>query len=264
MKKYVIGMLVTNEAGVLTRISGLFGRRGFNIESLTVGTTEDPSLSRMTVTFTGDEYTREQVIRQAFKCVDVEYIKELLSDADGFHPEGNGKRLDSKKSDEAKESKQSAPTASKPPKPAEEEEGPVAPASTSPKPLKTWADVKKFIKKNYNVADEEKDSLALDFDGCEEGRTQRVFVEKNETRDGDVWISVLSRIGLIDDSEIDQVLEELGEKCYGGLVKMGKRHFVRYAVLMDSVTEENLLVPISSIAYLADALEKEYIGGDQS
>lgn len=196
--------------------------------------------------------------------IPVEYIKELLSDADGFHPEGNGKRLDSKKSDEAKESKQSAPTASKPPKPAEEEEGPVAPAPTSPKPLKTWAAVKKFIKKNYNVADEEKDSLALDFDGCEEGRTQRVFVEKNETRDGDVWISVLSRIGLIDDSEIDQVLEELGEKCYGGLVKMGKRHFVRYAVLMDSVTEENLLVPISSIAYLADALEKEYIGGDQS
>ena len=77
MKKYIVGMLVANEAGVLTRISGLFGRRGFNIESLTVGETEDPALSRMTVTFTGDEYTRDQVIRQATKCVDVQYIKEL-------------------------------------------------------------------------------------------------------------------------------------------------------------------------------------------
>ncbi len=77
MKKYIVGMLVANEAGVLTRISALFGRRGFNIESLTVGETEDPELSRMTVTFTGDEYTRDQVIRQAAKCVDVQIIKEL-------------------------------------------------------------------------------------------------------------------------------------------------------------------------------------------
>ncbi len=77
MKKYIVGMLANNDAGVLTRITGLFGRRGFNIESLAAGTTEDPKLSRLTVTFTGDEYTRDQVIRQAFKCVDVEYIKEL-------------------------------------------------------------------------------------------------------------------------------------------------------------------------------------------
>ncbi len=77
MKKYIVGMLANNEAGVLTRITSLFGRRGFNIESLTAGTTEDPKLSRLTVTFTGDEYTRDQAIRQAFKCVDVEYIKEL-------------------------------------------------------------------------------------------------------------------------------------------------------------------------------------------
>lgn len=196
--------------------------------------------------------------------IPVEYIKELLSDADGFHPEGNGKRLDSKKSDEAKESKQSAPTASKPPKPVEEEEGPVAPAPTSPKPLKTWASVKKFIKNTYKVADEEKTVLALDFPGCDEDRTQRVFVEKMETKNRTVWISVLSCIGLIDDDDIDQVLEELGEFCYGGLVKMEKRHWLRYAVLMDSVSEESLLDPIENIAYTADELEKKYIGGDQS
>ena len=77
MKKYVIGMLATNEAGVLNRITGLFGRRAFNIVSITAGETEDPKLSRLTVTFTGDEYARDQAIRQAVKCVDVEYIKEL-------------------------------------------------------------------------------------------------------------------------------------------------------------------------------------------
>ena len=53
MKKFVIGMLVSNQAGVLTRISGMFSRRGFNIDSLTVGVTENPDLSRMTVTITG-------------------------------------------------------------------------------------------------------------------------------------------------------------------------------------------------------------------
>ena len=77
MKKYVIGMLATNEAGVLNRITGLFGRRGFNIVSITAGETEDPKLSRLTVTFVGDDYARDQAIRQAAKCVDVEYIKEL-------------------------------------------------------------------------------------------------------------------------------------------------------------------------------------------
>ncbi len=77
MKQYIVGMLVSNQSGVLTRISGLFGRRGFNIESLTVGETEDPELSRMTVTFTGDDYIRDQVIRQAAKCVDVKTIKEM-------------------------------------------------------------------------------------------------------------------------------------------------------------------------------------------
>ena len=77
MNKYVIGMLANNEAGVLNRITGLFGRRGFNIVSITAGETEDPKLSRLTVTFTGDEYARNQAICQAAKCVDVEYIKEL-------------------------------------------------------------------------------------------------------------------------------------------------------------------------------------------
>ena len=69
--KYTISALVANKSGVLTRISGLFSRRGYNIESLTVCATEDPDVSRMTVILIGDEYMLYQMIRQMDKLEDV-------------------------------------------------------------------------------------------------------------------------------------------------------------------------------------------------
>ena len=71
MQKFVIGMLVANHSGVLTRISGMFARRGFNIDSLTVGVTEIEGLSRMTVTMTGTDYERDQMLKQLDKLFDV-------------------------------------------------------------------------------------------------------------------------------------------------------------------------------------------------
>lgn len=73
-KKYTIGALVANKSGVLTRISGLFSRRGYNIESLTVCATEDPDVSRMTIILIGDEYMLYQMIRQMDKLEDVKKI----------------------------------------------------------------------------------------------------------------------------------------------------------------------------------------------
>jgi acetolactate synthase-1/3 small subunit len=63
----------------LSRVSGLFSRRGFNIGSLTVGETEDPSVSRMTIAVTGEERVLEQIIKQLSKLVDVIAVKELDS-----------------------------------------------------------------------------------------------------------------------------------------------------------------------------------------
>jgi acetolactate synthase-1/3 small subunit len=74
VKKYTIGALVSNKSGVLTRISGLFARRGYNIESLTVCATEDEELSRMTIILIGDEYMLYQMIRQMDKLEDVKKI----------------------------------------------------------------------------------------------------------------------------------------------------------------------------------------------
>ena len=77
MGKYVLSVLVENHSGVLSRISGLFSRRGYNIDSLSVGVTEDPKVSRMTIVTASDEYTLEQIKKQLNKLVDVIKILEL-------------------------------------------------------------------------------------------------------------------------------------------------------------------------------------------
>lgn len=70
-QKYVLSVLVKNSSGVLSRVSGLFSRRGYNIDSLTVGRTEKKSISRMTIALTGDKDVLEQVIKQLNKLEDV-------------------------------------------------------------------------------------------------------------------------------------------------------------------------------------------------
>lgn len=71
MEKHVLSVLVKNSSGVLSRVSGLFSRRGYNIDSLTVGRTEDPSISRMTITLMDDDNVLEQVKKQLSKLEDV-------------------------------------------------------------------------------------------------------------------------------------------------------------------------------------------------
>lgn len=78
--KHTLSVLVENQAGVLSRISGLFARRGFNIESLAVGVTEDKNISRMTIVVNGDDYIVEQVEKQLNKLIDVIRVRSLAPD----------------------------------------------------------------------------------------------------------------------------------------------------------------------------------------
>ncbi len=73
----VIAVYVENKYGVLSRVSGLFMRKGFNIDSLTVGETDDPDYSRITITLNGDDYAREQLIKQLTKLYNVKRVKLL-------------------------------------------------------------------------------------------------------------------------------------------------------------------------------------------
>lgn len=77
MQKKVFQILVDNTAGVLSRISGLFSRRGYNIESITAGVTADPRYTRITIVASGDDVILEQIEKQVAKLVDVRNIKEL-------------------------------------------------------------------------------------------------------------------------------------------------------------------------------------------
>ncbi len=80
MVKHTLSVLVENNPGVLSRVAGLFSRRGFNIESLAVGTTERPDISRMTIVVDGDNYIVEQVSKQLNKLVDVIKVTDIIEE----------------------------------------------------------------------------------------------------------------------------------------------------------------------------------------
>ncbi len=82
--RHIIALLIENEAGALSRVSGLFSARAYNIESLTVAPTEDPSLSRMTLITRGSDNIVEQILKQLNKLVDVVKVMDL---SEGIHIE---------------------------------------------------------------------------------------------------------------------------------------------------------------------------------
>ena len=77
MKKRTLSILVDNTAGVLSRVSGLFSRRGYNIDSLTVGETADPRFSRITVVASGDDQVLDQITKQVSKLEDIKTVRVL-------------------------------------------------------------------------------------------------------------------------------------------------------------------------------------------
>jgi acetolactate synthase I/III small subunit len=76
-RKHILSILVENKPGVLTRVAGLFARRGFNIDTLSVGPTDDPELSRITITLDGATHPIDQVTKQTHKLVNVLKIRDL-------------------------------------------------------------------------------------------------------------------------------------------------------------------------------------------
>ena len=80
MQNKVFQLLVNNNAGVLSRITGLFSRRGYNIDSITAGVTSDPRFTRITIVTSGDEEILDQIEKQVSKLVDVRDVRELKPD----------------------------------------------------------------------------------------------------------------------------------------------------------------------------------------
>lgn len=78
--EHTLSVLVMNQPGVLARVAGLFSRRGFNIESLAVGVTDEPNISRMTIQVEADDATLEQITKQLHKLIDVIKISDITTD----------------------------------------------------------------------------------------------------------------------------------------------------------------------------------------
>lgn len=91
MKKEVVSIYVDNKANVLTRVVSLYGRRGFNIDSLTVSATNDPDLSRITIVFEGDNLTLHQIVAQTEKLEVVRSVKTLQEQGKLFQRAVDGK-----------------------------------------------------------------------------------------------------------------------------------------------------------------------------
>jgi acetolactate synthase I/III small subunit len=98
--RHIISILLENEAGALSRVAGLFSARGYNIESLTVAATEDPSLSRMTIVTAGSDEVIEQITKQLNKLVDVVKLQDLT---EGSHIERELMLVKVKAVDQARE-----------------------------------------------------------------------------------------------------------------------------------------------------------------
>ena len=80
-QQHLISVLMENEAGSLSRVVGLFSQRGYNIETLNVAPTEDPTLSRLTLTTYGDDHKIEQITKQLNKLVEVVKVVDLIDEA---------------------------------------------------------------------------------------------------------------------------------------------------------------------------------------
>jgi len=78
--RHIIGILLQNESGALSRVAGLFSSRGYNIESLSVAATDDPTLSRITLVTTGSEQVVHQIVNQLHKLIDVVATDDMTSD----------------------------------------------------------------------------------------------------------------------------------------------------------------------------------------
>lgn len=130
------------------------------------------------------------------------------------------------------------------------------------KASKKWADVKRLLRKAYKVAVEENNALAFDFT-LDKDRTQRVFVELAQTSDREQWVKISSCLGLIDISEINDVLKMLDGYCWGGLVFSGEKHYISHSLLLSTSSESTLISPIATLAQLADEIEEKFTGGDQ-
>ena len=126
-----------------------------------------------------------------------------------------------------------------------------------------WQNVKTYLKEKYNVTKESEDTLVFAF-SFSDGRSQIVFIDKEETNGGTECIQIVSRIGEIVPKRVNSAIEMIAKTMAGGIIKMGDDFFVRSTLLLKGLDPEVLDDMMGTVVITADAMEKEFVGGDEN
>ena len=130
--------------------------------------------------------------------------------------------------------------------------------------MKTWDDVKKFILDKYKdeASNDENDGLKVKRN-FKDGRSQVVHVNRLDCNETGNWVQIKSPCGLIDHNKLDSVLEYLNDSKCGGLVKIRGCYYIRHAMPIDDLSENEFDGPFRYVASYADHIEKKWVGDDK-
>ena len=129
--------------------------------------------------------------------------------------------------------------------------------------MATWKQIKDFIRNSFELQEDKGDFFKLILYSRND-RSQRLFIEKRETQSGAIWMQIASPIGIIEDYEINDALEMLYDKICGGMVKIGKKHYIRECLPIDDLLPEQFVVIMKKVASIADKMEERFVGGDNN
>jgi len=124
-----------------------------------------------------------------------------------------------------------------------------------------WKAVKEYMKRNFNAEIEEK-FITVDLPTSHK-RSQQVIMALIEEENGERWIQFLSPIGANYQFEIDKILNYAGVFTCGGVVSLNGRLYLKHSTPIDDLSEDELVKPLTKLAYYADELEMKFIGGDE-
>lgn len=132
--------------------------------------------------------------------------------------------------------------------------------------MATWDEVKNWIETLgiEHAETDDGDMIQTLHNLKRRGRSQKVTVRKNDIFKNDPWCEFLSEVGYIDDDDLEEALEFLFQYPCGGLIKLGDNYFVRTSLPLANIQKEEFMNLMANIAFVADLLEKQFIGDDEN
>lgn len=125
-----------------------------------------------------------------------------------------------------------------------------------------WSEVKRYLRNNYKISDQKQDWLKLEFE-TNGDRSQLLFVEKKESNKGIEWIEISSPIGVVDQYEIPDILEDNVVEFGEVVMENDGLLLLRHAIKAEKLSNNELELTMSYITEIADSIEEQFIGGDE-